>query len=125
MEELGIVEPREGFIQPPTSWMFDLNGDDYRRLCILLFRFGYYADAAFECGEDVRACYYESQKTMCMWFGMSDNSRTKVGSFLKRMENGGYLTITRQRMRVDDEWQVRHYIVVNEPKLIAKYGLAP
>ena len=124
MSELGYVAPEEYFIQPPANWMFELGGEDYRRLCILLFRFGYFADMAFENGEDVTRCYYESQKTMCLHFGMSENSRTKVGQFLSRMEKGKYISIVKERMRVEEEWQVRHYIVVNEARLLSRYGIS-
>lgn len=123
MEDMEFSVPEDSFIQIPSGWMFDMNGDDYRRLSILLFRFRYFADIAFEEGRDIKSCYYESQKTMCMLFGMSEKSRTKVGEFLKRMETAGYLTVDRQRMKCDDGWQVRHYIVVNEPRLLFKYGL--
>lgn len=122
MEE-SVVIPEGSFVRAPTKWLFELGGDDLRRLLILHFRFKYFADQAFEEGRDVRKCYYESQQRMCTLFGMSHASRTKVGQFLKKMEAGGYITISRSKILIGGKLKPRHYIVVNDPELIFKYRI--
>lgn len=121
MEDLYI---REGsFVRFPAKWVFDLSGDDMKKMFILHWRFSFFADQAFREGRDVRRCFYESQQRLALLFNMSANSRTKVGAFLKRMEAQGYLLIDRDTAVIDGELKPRHYIVVNDPALLAQYEI--
>lgn len=120
-----FVVPDGSFVSLPTQWGFDLPGEDLKRMFLLHFRFKYFAGQAFESGEDVRRCYYESQETLCGLFGMSETSRSKVSKFLKRMEEAGYVSILREKVMLYGSMKPRHYIVVNDPVLLKKYNLAP
>lgn len=121
MEELFV---REGtFVSFPAQWGFDLPGDDLKKMFILHWRFNFFASQAFAEGRDVSKCFYESQQKLAILFGMSANSRTKVGAFLKRMEDKGYLKIDRDTTVIDGEMKPRHYIVVNDPRLLAQYEI--
>lgn len=118
-----FVVPDNSFVAFPTRWAFELPGEDVKRLMLLHFRFKYFADQALEEGADVRRCYYESQHTLCSLFGMSESSRSKVSKFLKKMEEGGYVSITREKVMLYGSLKPRHYLVVNDPALLTKYGL--
>lgn len=118
-----FVVPEGSFVAFPTQWIFELSGEDLKRLMLLHFRFKYFADQAFASGEDVRHCYYESQKTLCDLFGMSETSRSKVSKFLKKMEEAGYVSIKREKVMLFGSLKPRHYIVVNDPTLLLKYNL--
>lgn len=123
MEDLFV---REGsFICLPVQWIIDLSGDDLKKMAVLHWRFSFFADQAYAEGRDIRRCFYESQHKLATLFGMSPNSRTKVGQFIKKMEKLGYLTVDRQKILVEGEWMPRHYIVVNDPRMLAQYGMAP
>ncbi|AFH21419.1 hypothetical protein CR3_gp254 [Cronobacter phage CR3] len=119
-----FVVPEGSFVSLPTKWGFDLPAEDLKRMFLLHFRFKYFAEQAFQSGEDVRRCYYESQETMCRLFGMSEASRTKVGKFLKRMEASGHISIIREKVMLYGSMKPRHYIVVNDPVLLERYGLS-
>lgn len=122
MKELDIQEG--SFIQIPVRWVFEMKGDDLKKMSILQWRFDFFANRAAMEGRDVRRCFYESQENLATLFGMSSGSRTKVGSFLKRMEEGGYITVLREKEMIYGSLKPRHYIVVNNPTLLKKYNLA-
>lgn len=108
------------FIQMPMRWIVEMKSEDVRKMALLQWRFDFFASRALEEGNSIRRCFYESQERLAILFGMSPNSRTKVGQFLKRMESGGYISTTREKMELYKE---RVYIVVNNPILLKKYGL--
>lgn len=120
-----FVVPEGSFVSLPTLWGFELPGEDLKRLFLLHYRFKYFADQAFARGEDVRRCYYESQEVLCSLFGMSLASRTKVGKFLKRMEESGHISVIREKVMLYGSMKPRHYITVNDPSLLQKYRLNP
>lgn len=118
-----FVVPEGSFISFPARWAFDLSGDDLKRMTLLHFRFKYFADQAFNEGRDVRRCYYESQQCLCDLFGMAESSRSKVSKFLKKMEEAGYVSIIREKVMLYGSLKPRHYIVVNDSNLLARYGM--
>lgn len=122
MEELFVQEG--SFIQFPVQWVLDMKGDDLKRMSLLQWRFDFFASVAEDEGRDIRRCFYESQEKLAVLFGMSANSRTKVGQFLKRMEKDGYISTQKENLQVDGGVKSRIYIVVNNPILLSKYGLA-
>ena len=124
---MGELFVQEGsFIQLPVQWVLDMKGDDLKRMSLLQWRFDFFASVAAEEGRDIRRCFYESQEKLACLFGMSFNSRTKVGIFLKRMEKEGYVSTQRESLKCEDGTvKTRVYIVVNNPILLSKYNLAP
>lgn len=121
VEELFVKEG--SFVCFPSQWVFDLSGEDLKKMFILHWRFKFFADQAFAEGRDVTRCFYESQQKLAVLFGMSENSRTKVGAFLKRMEDRGYVKIHRDTAVVNGELKPRHYIVVNDRMLLGTYNV--
>lgn len=115
---------REGaFMCLPVKWIFELSGEELKKMAILHWRFSYFADMALKEGKDIKRCYYESQQKMAILFGMSTSSRTKVGKFLTKMEDEGYLSIIKESTTEEGRIKPRHYIVVNDPRLLEKYKL--
>ena len=123
MKEIAYVPPEGSFVQFPIKWVFDLSGDDLKRLMLVWWRFKYFADMAFAEGRPINRCYFESQEKMCLLFGMSTNSRTKVGAFLKRMEKGEYISIHKEKIIIDGKPKPRHYLVVKDESLLRKYNI--
>jgi len=111
------------FIQIPIEWVMELKGDDVKRMLLLQWRFDFFASLAFSEGRDLGMCFYESQERLATLFGMSTNSRTKVGEFLKRMEGMGFISTKRENYKEGGKTKTRLYIVVNNPAILSKYNL--
>jgi hypothetical protein len=118
VEEFDCFVPEGAFIQFPMQWVMDMKGDDVKKMVILHWRFGFFARKAVKEGIPVEKCYYESQGKLAALFGMSVNSRTKVGQFLKRMEEMGYISTHKEDTVYEGKVKSRLYIVVNDPNIL-------
>lgn len=118
-----VVNPPEGFITVPVEWMFNLTGEEMRRMCILRWRYTFFADMARKADPDadVTRVFWESQQALCQLLGFAKTSRTKCGLFLKKMEEKGLLTIIREEVVVGARLMPRHYISVNDPFIKERY----
>ena len=113
----------EVFTVAPLRWVVELSGEDLKRMLLLRWRFSHFAELASRSGEDVGRSMYESQGSLCKLFGMASSSQPKVSKFLTKMESGGYIKVTREKVMIEGKLKPRHYIVVNDPYLLNKYGL--
>lgn len=121
-----VMIEEDSFMNVPLRWMFELSGDDFKRMCLLRWRFSFFADKAKrEIGPsaDCREVFYESQQALCTLLGFSKGSRTKVGMLLSRMEEKGFISVVRDTFVVNGKIKPRHFIIVNDPHLLSKYGL--
>lgn len=104
----------DAFMQVPYEWIVNLSGDDLKKMCLLKWRYGFFVNKALSEGnENLDRVFYESQQSLCRLFGMSDKSRPSVTKFLQRMEEKGYITVTRENYSYDGVIKPRHFIVVN------------
>jgi len=118
VEEYGISIPEGSFTQFPMQWVVRMRTDDVKKMIILHWRYGFFARKAVRNGDPLDRCYYESQAKLAELFGMSVNSRTKVGQFLKRMEEMGYISTIKENIGTGEKVKTRLYITVNDPNIL-------
>ena len=71
-----------------------------------------------QCVNDIVAFVLNQRELDLVAFGMSVNSRTKVGQFLKRMEEMGYISTHKEDTVYEGKVKSRLYIVVNDPNIL-------
>ncbi|WP_133670636.1 hypothetical protein [Burkholderia pseudomallei] len=116
--------PEDSSIFIPTKWMFELSGEDFRRLCILRWRYTFFVEKALKENPDadLSRVFYESQQSLCELLGYSSRSRSKVSELLSRFEEKGFITVIREQRYIEGLGpRPIHYITVVDSKLEGRY----
>jgi hypothetical protein len=92
----------DNVLRIPTRWMFELSGEDFHRLCLLRWRYTFFADLALknDPNADLTKVFHESQSSLCTLFGLKPTSRTAVSALIGRLEEKGFIKVIREKSYV-------------------------